>query len=246
VIRTSFVAVVVSLFLCTLPGNSAEPGKALKIGPRNAKLLENLGIYPDLEVLSISCLENLRSLPDSIGKLTKLKELIIDNGNGCAMNPLLPEALGNLRVLEKLVLYGAQDPRGTGSHPGPQPGKRHQFPRSMSQLKNLVYLDLGRNELDEIPPFVQDLPKLKELGFAWNMKLKAIPEFLTNLRELTTLKLDANDLNDLPDFLNKLPKLSRITLGDNCKITQNHAKMRDLKRRFPKVTFDFDDEYDCP
>jgi hypothetical protein len=53
-------------------------------------------------------------------------------------------------------------------------------------------------------------------------------------------------LNDLPDFLNRLPKLSRITLGDNCKITQNRARMRDLKRRFPKVTFDFDDEYDCP
>jgi len=157
--------------------------------------------------------------------------------------PGLPESIGNLRSLEKLVLYGAQDPRG----PGPQPIERHPFPRSMSQLKNLTYLDLGRNGLDEIPIFVKDLPRLREFRFAWNMKLKEIPAFIANLRELTTLELDADGLRDLPDFLNAMPKLTRITLGENCKITQNDAKMKDLIRRFPKITFGFSDEYDdCP
>jgi len=94
--------------------------------------------------------------------------------------------------------------------------------------------------------FVKDLPRLRELGFAWNMKLKEIPMFITNLRELRTLKLDSDGLDDLPVFLNSLPNLSRITLGNNCRITQNPAKMKDLKRRFPRVTFDFSDEYDCP
>jgi len=158
------------------------------------------------------------------------------------MNPILPETIGNLRSLEKLVLYGAQDPR----EPGPRPSERHNFPHSMSQLKNLIYLDLGRNGLEEIPTFVQDLPKLRELGFQWNMQLKGVPAFLSNLRELTTLKLDADGLTDLPDFLNSLPKLTRITLGDNCKITQNAAKIRELRRRFPKISLDFNDEYDCP
>jgi Leucine-rich repeat (LRR) protein len=116
----------------------------------------------------------------------------------------------------------------------------------MSQLKNLMYLDLGRNGLEEIPPFVKDLPRLRELRFQWNMKLKEVPGFISNLRELTTLQLDADGLDDLPDFLNTLPELARISLGDNCKITQNVAKMKDLKRRFPKVTLDFTDEYDCP
>ena len=78
------------------------------------------------------------------------------------------------------------------------------------------------------------------------MKLKAFPSFLADLRELTTLKLDADDLRYLPDFLSKLPQLTRITLGDNCEITQSPAKMNELKRRFPKVHFDFEDEYDCP
>jgi Leucine-rich repeat (LRR) protein len=236
------ITVAASFFLASALSGAAAPEKKLTISEKNAELLEHIESYPDLEVLSISCLESLQSLPESIGKLTKLRELIIDNGNGCSMNPVLPEGIGNLRSLEKLVLYGAQDPRDAG----PQPAERHKFPSSMSQLKNLTYLDLGRNGLDEIPVFVKDLPKLRELGFDWNMKLKRVPTFLVDLRNLTTLRLNSDDLGDLPDFLSTLPKLTRITLGNNCKITQNDAKMRDLRRRFPKVTFDFEDEYDCP
>jgi Leucine-rich repeat (LRR) protein len=116
----------------------------------------------------------------------------------------------------------------------------------MSQLKNLVYLDLGRNGLEEIPSFVKDLPKLRELRFEWNMNLKEVPAFLSNLHELVTLRLNSNGLHDLPDFLNTLPKLTRISLGNNCEITQSAAKLKSLKKRFAKITFDFDDEYDCP
>jgi Leucine-rich repeat (LRR) protein len=241
-IRSPFISLAVSCFLLVPRGHAASSVKTLEISEQNASLLDDIGSYSDLEVLSITCIESLQSLPDAIGNLTKLKELRIDNGNGCSMNPVLPETIGNLRSLEKLVLYGAQDPRGSG----PQPRERHKFPRSMSQLKNLTYLDLGRNGLEEIPTFVQDLPKLRELRFQWNMQLKAVPTFLSNLRELTTLKLDADGLNDLPDFLNSLPKLTTITLGDNCKITQNAAKMRELKQRFPKMSLGFQDEYDCP
>jgi len=208
--------------------------------------LDRIADYPDLEVLSISCLEKLQALPDSIANLTKLKELNIDNGNGCSMNATLPETIGNLHTLQKLVLNGAQDPRPVGKHFGPQPTERHKFPPSMSQLKNLTYLDLGRNGLEEIPLFVKDLPKLRELEFGWNMKLKEIPAFISNLKELTTLGLESDGLEDLPDFLNTLPKLNHVTLGNNCKITQSDAKMKDLQRRFPKITFDFEDEYDCP
>jgi Leucine-rich repeat (LRR) protein len=226
--------------------HAATPAKRLDISQRNASMLERLERYPDLEILSINCIENLRALPDSIGKLAKLKELILDNGNGCSMNPVLPESIGNLHLLEKLVLYGAQDPRGEGRERSVQPKERHKFPAGMSQLKNLTYLDLGRNGLDEIPAFVKDLPQLRELRFQWNLKLKAIPPFIAGLRELRTLRLDADGLDDLPGFLNTLPKLTRITLGDNCSITQSAAKKSALKRRFPKAQLDFTDEYDCP
>jgi Leucine-rich repeat (LRR) protein len=241
-----FASIVIGVILSATPSSTAASGKTLEISEKNATLLDHIGDYSDLEVLSISCLESLQSLPDSIGKLTRLKELRIDSGNGCSMNPLLPETIGNLRSLERLILYGAQDPRTVGHHRGPQPVNRHKFPHSMSQLKNVVYLDLGRNGLEEIPSFVKDLPKLRELRFEFNMKLKEVPAFLSNLPELTTLKLNADGLNDLPDFLNDAPKLTRISLGYNCEITQNGAKIKDLQRRFPRVTFDFADDYDCP
>lgn len=235
----SFVLVLLAV---TVSGAQPSSLQSLEISEKNASLLDHLVSYPDLEVLTISCVEKLQSLPDSLGKLARLKELRIDNGNGCSMNPVLPESIGNLRSLEKLTLYGAQDPRDAG----PQPGTRHKFPGSMSQLKNLAFLDLGRNGFSEIPSFVGELSNLRELRFQWNITFREIPKFLSNLRELSTLKLDGNDLADLPDFMNSLPKLTRITLGNNCGITKDAAKMRELQKRFPKVRFDFTDEYDCP
>lgn len=216
--------------------------KMLEISEKNASLLDHLGDYPNMEVLSIVCLEQLKSLPDSIGKLTQLKELDINNGNGCAMNPVLPESIGDLHSLEKLDLYGAQDPRNSP----PQPAERHNFPASMSRLKNLVYLDLGRNGLEEIPSFVKDLPKLRELRFEFNMNLKLVPHFLAEMPELTTVRLNSNGLTDLPDFLGAAPKLDFISLGNNCDITQDMDEMDSLRKRFPKIQLDFDDEYDCP
>ncbi|MGB8261434.1 MAG: hypothetical protein WCE75_13830 [Terracidiphilus sp.] len=236
------LALALAMLVSAAPAYNAPSRKKLVIGPENARALQQLANYPDLEVLTISCLENLKALPDSIGSLAHLRELVIDNGNGCAMNPVLPESLGNLHALERLVLYGAQDPRP----PGSQPHLRHPFPRSLSQLKNLVYLDLGRNGLDEIPAFVRGLPKLKELRFAWNMKLKEVPAFLAGMHELAFLDLGSDGLADLPDFLNTMTNLARIRLGENCRITASAARKNALKSRFPRIAFDFANEYDCP
>jgi Leucine-rich repeat (LRR) protein len=228
-------------FVLGISDDLLASGKELKISAKNIQVLKHIADYPDLEVLSISCVEGLQAIPDTIGTLTKLKELTIgdDHGNGCSMNPLLPESLGNLRSLEKLVLWGAQDARG----PHHRIGERHGFPRSMSQLKSVTYLELGGNGLGEIPEFVKDLPKLQEFGVEFN-GLKELPAFLSTLRALATLRLEGNDLSDLPDSLSSLPKLAHITLGSNCKITQNDAKIKNLKGRFPRVTFVFEGEYD--
>jgi len=176
------------------------------------------------------------------------REVVLSEANAIGTTYLraamLPESIGNLTSLEKLVLFGAQDPRAVDES-DPVPRERHKFPAGMSRLKNLVYLDLGRNGLDEIPVFVKDLPRLQHLGFAWN-GAKKLPPFLAGLHELTTIQLDSDDLSDLPGFLNTLPRLSYISLGGNCAITQKPTKMRDLKKRFPRISFDFENEYDCP
>ena len=230
---------------CSLlvPQVSPQPStiNTLTINGLNASLLNRLKGYPNLEVLSIHCIEPLQALPDDIGQLAKLRELNMNNGNGCAMNPKLPESIGNLHALEKLDLYGAQDP----TPPGDQPTQRQEFPKSMSQLKALTYLDLGRNGLEEIPDFVRDLPHLKELGFAWNQEVRNLPRFLGSLPQLQTLRLNADGLTDIPDFV-RGPKLLLITLGNNCAITTNAAKQKALEQRFHGVKLDFENEYDCP
>jgi hypothetical protein len=78
----------------------------MEISQENVATLGHIGDYSDLKVLLIGCFENLQSLPESIGKLTQLEELTVayGHGNGCAMNPVLPETIGNLRSLKKLIL----------------------------------------------------------------------------------------------------------------------------------------------
>jgi hypothetical protein len=236
-----FVSVAVCVFLLVTPPSIATSDRTMEISEKDVATLDHIGDYSDLRVLLIDCFENLQSLPESIGKLTDLEELTVayGHGNGCSMNPVLPETIGNLRSLRKLILYGAQDPR-LHEHQ-----ERHAFPLSMSQLKNITYLDLGGNGLEDIPEFVKDLPKLREIGFEYN-ELKEVPAFLSKLPVLTTLRLTGNDLNDFPDSLSALPGLIRVTLGNNCRITQTPRKMKALQQRFPKVKFNFDDEYDCP
>jgi hypothetical protein len=126
-IRILLATFLPSFLVSGIPVFPAPPLKKLEISEENAGLLNKIGDYPELEVLSISCLEELTFLADTIGKLTKLKELQIDNGNGCAMNPALPESIRNLKSLEKLILYGAQDPRGPDEHSSrPKPAKGSQ------------------------------------------------------------------------------------------------------------------------
>jgi Leucine-rich repeat (LRR) protein len=218
--------------------------KELAIGKQNSALLNKLKEYQNLEVLTIHCVESLQALPDDIGQLRKLRELDMNNGNGCSMNPLLPESIGNLQALKKLDLYGAQDPSQIGDDNGPQPMQRHKFPKSMSKLTGLTYLDLGRNGLEEIPDFVKDLKHLKEFGFAWN-NIQTLPPFLATLRELQTLRLDSDGLTDIPAFL-RGPKLSLLTLGGNCAITANASKRKALEQQFHGVKLVFEGEYDCP
>lgn len=181
----------------------------------------------NLEVFITGCLEQLETLPAEIGNFTKMRELIIDNGNGCEMSVALPASIGKLKNLRVLRLYGAIE-------------SAKPLPASIGELRSLEVLDLGRNSLKAIPPSVGKLSNLKTLRLEYNA-LKTIPAFVGNLVNLETLSVDANEnIKVLPSSFAKMKNLT-VSMGNNA------LKLRDqksLQTRFPNITFSFENEYD--
>lgn len=196
------------------------------------RLPSRLGTLVNLEVLSFGCLEALEALPEEIGNLRKLEELIIDNGNGCSMSVSLPRSIGKLENLRVLRLYGAIE-RG-------ERRKIESLPGTIANLRRLEVLDLGRNGLEAVPPQIAALSNLKTLRLEYN-SLRAIPAFIGDFKNLKELSLDANEnIANLPASLLKLKGL-RISMGNNS------LKLKDqksLRSRFPRLVFSFENEFD--
>lgn len=181
----------------------------------------------NLEVFSFGCLEQLETLPEEIGNLTKLTELIIDNGNGCGMSVTLPRSIGRLQNLRVLRLYGAIESAGS-------------LPDDIAELRNLEVLDLGRNGLETVPAQIAALSNLKTLRLEYNA-LKAVPAFVGELKNLRELSIDANEnIKTLPASMAKRAGL-KISMGNNA------LKLKDqknLRSRFPRIVFSFANEYE--
>lgn len=198
-----------------------------------------LGTLVNLEALEIACLENLEDLPEEIGSLRKLEELVIDNGNGCSMNVSLPRSIGQLENLRVLRLYGALDGRDLDAEEGASASASKPLPETLANLSRLEELDLGRNGLTAVPAQVGSLRALKKLALDYN-EVSVLPSFVGNLTNLKELSLNSNGGVKLPDSLAGLKGL-RIFMGNN-KLTL--AAQRNLRTRFPNAVFNFENEYD--
>ena len=212
----------------------ASPAKVKCLNPNftekelNMKTLPvKFGTLTNLEVFGFGCLEKLTTLPAGIGNLTKMTELIIDNGNGCSMNVAIPASIGKLQNLRVLRLYGAIE-------------SAKPLPATIGELRSLEVLDLGRNGLTTVPASIAKLSNLKTLRLEYNA-LKAAPAFVGELKNLEELSLDANEnIKTLPASMAKRTGL-KVSMGNNA------LKLRDqktLQTRFPNITFSFENEYD--
>jgi hypothetical protein len=198
-----------------------------------------LGTLVNLEALELSCLENLEDLPEEIGGLGKLRELVIDNGNGCSMNVALPRSIGRLADLRVLRLYGALDGRDAGSEDPARPPARKPLPDTLADLQRLEELDLGRNGIGSVPPQVASLRGLKKLGLDYN-EIRELPSFVGELKNLEELSLNSNGGVRLPPSLSGVKGL-KVFMGNN-RLTLREQKS--LRARFPSAVFSFENEYD--
>ena len=198
-----------------------------------------LGTLVNLEKLELACLENLEDLPEEIGKLGKLEELIIDNGNGCSMNVSLPRSIGELTNLRVLRLYGALDGREVGTGDKGRSTQTKLLPDTLANLQKLEELDLGRNGIRSVPPQVASLRGLKKLSLDYN-DIREVPSFVGELKNLQELSVNANGGTRLPQTLSGLKGL-KVYMGNN-RLTLSAQKS--LRARFPAAVFSFENEYD--
>jgi Leucine-rich repeat (LRR) protein len=186
--------------------------------------LSTIDYYPNLEELTINCVNEVTHsevevtyLPESLGNLTKLKMLKLDNGNGCSMTVVLPNSIANLQKLEILDLSGAtHNPNNMKSY--------EPFPESIKQLKSLKSLSL--TNMGTVPDFIRNLKNLENLSIRYS-DLKDLPEWLNEMPKLKNIALGDNCY------------ISNTGFG-------SEERKNKLQKRFPNIKLALDNEYDCP
>ena len=156
-----------------------------RIGDNHGKLLH-------LWVLN----NQLKSLPDSVGKLQELRSLWVFNNQLKS----LPDSVGKLQNLFQLRVFNNQ---------------LKSLPDSVGKLqKNLLYLWVFNNELTSLPDSVGKLQNLLFL-YASNNQLKSLPDSVGKLQKLRRLWVFNNQLKSLPDSVGKLQTLLHLYAWNN-------------------------------
>jgi Leucine-rich repeat (LRR) protein len=196
------------------------------------KLPRLLHLFPHLQRLSLlKC--GIRRIDESIGDFKMLRDLEIIENHPVPEFDISREILGCTK-LQRVKLQGYLT----------------EIPAVIWALKGLKHLDLGLNDIENLPPEIGKLTYLhtfqmpqnklttvpRELGNLRYLhtldlsanKISSIPTGLNGLKNLTSLKLHTNRIREIPEFVKGLKKLKTLELGAN-RISSYHQELADLK-----------------
>lgn len=194
---------------------------------RDQSLPKDFGRLAALEKLSLGGIK-LKTLPDSIGKLTKLKTLELNFLNSLEK---LPDAIGDCKSLESLTIYDAP--------------KLKTLPKTIGRLTKLKKLKLPK--LKSIPDELFDLPNLESLEIdpaslagsgekiARLKKLKKLngakPPKVAPKREKPAKKPD----EDAPQRLGDVESAGEILVGEGFALAEYAGPKSKLDARIVRV-----------
>ena len=202
-------------------------------GNQLTSLPESIGRLSKLKILYLS-VNQLTHLPKSIGQLHRLQTLYL------SVNLLssLPDSIGQLINLQELLLQGnqlTQLPESIGQLVNLQElllqgNQLTQLPESIGQLTQLKTFDLYENQLAYLPESIGQLINLKVLVLYVN-KLVVLPESIGQLINLKILSLDGNELVCLPESIGNLVNLQMLYLSVNhlTKLPESIGQLASLK-----------------
>jgi len=214
-------------------------------------LPESISDLKNLKTLKLLALSFLKSLPTRIGNLTSLQTLKIRGNSNCSLSmrnvPItnIPEGIGNLKALRKLVLNGCKS--------------LISIPEGIGELSSLEVLDLGEydkdlllllkgrhplrsseevrsigRKADSLPENIGNLKSLQQINLSFWKSLKSLPKNLGNLKAVQVLNLSFCDsLASLPDIICNMNSLQELNLK-GCislkKLPENIGNLKQLRK----------------
>jgi internalin A len=198
--------------------------------------------------------EGLNELPPEIGKLTRLKTLVLGRwdrkrSEGLGNNLTdLPREVGLLTELRSLYLSSNQlstMPEIIGELTGLRAlylrnNNLSTLPETIGHLTRLRSLYLRSNNLSTLPEIVGQLTSLRSLDLR-NNNLSTLPETIGQLTSLRSLYLGSNNLSTLPEIIGQLTSLRSLSLSDNQlntlpKVIGQLISLRSLSLRFNQLS----------
>ena len=164
----------------------------------------------ELSIISHSFNIHIESLPLELGKLPKLKKIILNEFEN------IPKNLEKLKNIENIEIKG-KVPKNIEKLQNIKKLKINdlsEFPIQICELKNLEELYLSLGSIKELPNEIGNLTNLKILDLS-EQKIKTLPDEMSNLKKLEELKLYDNYFENIPNSIGKLSNLKILDLSLN-------------------------------